>query len=87
LYTKATPGIFPFHGAVDTGDLASAAFQATGKFDHHLSLFIKGVKVCRAGINAESLFARMADFLIESDMGLLIVLKSIEGQLLRDFHQ
>jgi hypothetical protein len=86
LYTEATPGIFPFHGPVDTGNLASAAFQATGKLDHHLSLFIQGVKVCRAGINAESFFAGVADFLIQGDMGFLVVLKSIKGKFLGNLH-
>jgi hypothetical protein len=86
LYTKATPGIFPFHGPVDTGNLASAAFQATGKLDHHLSFFVKGIKVCRTGKNAESFFAGVADFLIKGDMGFLVVLKGIKGKFFRNLH-
>jgi len=31
LYTESTPRVFPFNGAIDTGDLASATFQTTGK--------------------------------------------------------
>jgi hypothetical protein len=77
LYTESTPGIFPFDGAVDTGDLAGAAFQTTGKFDHHLSLFVKGVEVCRTGIDTKTFFTVLADFLIERDMGLFVIFKSI----------
>jgi hypothetical protein len=79
LYTESTPGIFPFDRAVDTGDLAGATFQTTGKFDHHLSLFIKGIEVCRTGINAESFFTGVANFLIKGDMGILIVFKGIQS--------
>ena len=58
--------------------MTGATFQTTGKFDHHLSLFVQGVKVCRTGIDTESFFAGMADFLIKSDMGLLVVFKGIQ---------
>jgi len=87
LYTESTPGVFPLDGAINTSDLASAAFQTTGKFHHHLTLFIKRVEVCRTGINAEPFFAGVADFLIERDMGFFIVFKSIEGQLFGDLHE
>jgi len=86
LYSETTPGIFPFYGPVETGDLTGAAFQTTGKFDHHLSLFVQGVKVCGAGVNAESFFTGVANLLIKSDMGFLVVLKGIQGQLLGDLH-
>jgi hypothetical protein len=77
LYTKSTPGVFPFDRAIDAGDLAGTAFQTTGKFDPHLSLFIKRIEVCRTGVNTESFFAGVADFLIKSDMGFFIVFKGI----------
>jgi hypothetical protein len=77
LYTESTPGIFPFDRAVDAGDLAGAAFQTAGKFDHHLSLFVKGVEVCRTGIDTKTFFTVLADFLIERDMGLFVIFKSI----------
>jgi len=77
LYTESTPGIFPFDGAIDAGDLAGAAFQTTGKLNHHLSLFVKGVEVCRTGIDTKAFFTVLADFLIERDMGLFVIFKSI----------
>jgi hypothetical protein len=49
--------------------------------------FGEGVKVCRAGINAESLSTGVTDLLIKKDMGLFIVLKDIEGQLFDDLHR
>ena len=79
LYTETAAGVFPFDGAIDAGDLTGAAFQTTGKLNHHLSLFVKGVKVCRAGVNAESFFAGVADFLIKRNVGLFVILKSIQG--------
>jgi hypothetical protein len=87
LYTETIPWIFPFHGAVDTSDLAGAAFQTAGKFDHHLSLLGKRIEVCRTGINTETFFAVLTDFLIQSDMRLFIILKGIEGQFLGYLHQ
>jgi hypothetical protein len=86
LYTKTTAGVFPFDGVIDAGDLAGAAFQTSGKLNHHLSFFVKGIKVCRAGINAESFFAGVTDFLIKSDMGLFVIPKSIKSQFFGDFH-
>jgi hypothetical protein len=86
LYTETTPGVFPFDGTIDAGDLAGAAFQTTRKLNHHLSLFVKGVEVCRTGINAESFFAGVADLLIERDMGLFVIFKGIEGQFFGYFH-
>jgi len=86
LYTKATPGIFPLHGTVDTGDLASAAFQASGKLDRHLSLLMKGVKICRARVDAKPFLAYVADFLVQSDMRFLVVFKSIESQFFSNLH-
>jgi hypothetical protein len=77
LYTVSTFGIFPLDGAIDAGDHTGATFQATGKFHRHLSLFVQRVKVGRAGINTEPFFAGMADFLIKSDVGLLVVFKGI----------
>ena len=82
-----TSGVFPFHRAIDAGDHAGATFETAGKFHHHLSFLIQGVKVCRAGIDTETLLAGLADFLVEQDVGLLIVFKGIEGQLLSNFHR
>ena len=82
-----TAGIFPFDRTIDASDHAGATFETSGKFHHHLSLLIQGVEVCRAGIDTESLLASLADFLVQQDMGLLIVFKSIEGQLLSNFHR
>jgi hypothetical protein len=79
LYTETTPGVFPFYRAIDTSNLAGAAFQTTGKFDHHLLLFVKGVKVGGTGINTETFFAGVADFLVKSDMGLFVIFKGVEG--------
>jgi len=82
-----TSGVFPFHRAIDAGDHAAAAFKTAGKFHHHLSFLIQGVEICRAGIDTEPLLADMADFLIEKNMGFLIVFKGIEGQLLSNLHR
>ncbi len=76
-------GVFPFHGAIDAGDHAGATFETTGKFHDHLSFLIQGVEICRAGIDAESFLAGVADFLVEKDVGLFIVFKGIESQLSR----
>jgi len=76
----------PFDRTIDAGDHAGAAFEAAGKFHDHLSFLIQGVKVCRAGIDAETFLTGMADFLIEKNMGFLIVFKGIESQLLSDLH-
>jgi hypothetical protein len=77
LNTKSTPGVFPLDGTIDTGDLAGAAFQTACIFDHHLSFLIQRIKVCRTGINTETFFAAMADFLVKRDMGFFIVFKGI----------
>ncbi len=79
LNSESATGIFPFDGTIDTGDLAGAAFQTAGKFDHHLSFLIQGIEVCRTSINAKTFFAVMTDFLIKLDMGFFIVLKGIQG--------
>jgi hypothetical protein len=79
LYTETIPWIFPFDGAVDTSDLAGAAFQTTGKFDTHLSLLVKRIEVCWTGINTETFFAVLTDFLVDVDMGFFVVFKGIEG--------
>jgi hypothetical protein len=81
-----TSGVFPFHRAIDAGDHAGATFETAGKFHHHLSFLIQGVEVCGTGIDTETLLAGMADFLIQQDMGLLIVFKSIKRKLFGDFH-
>ena len=82
-----TSGVFPFHRAIDAGDHAGPAFETAGKFYHHLSLFIQGVKICRTGIDTEPFLAGMADFLIEKNMGFLIVFKSVKRKLFGDLHQ
>ena len=87
LHTKSTFGIFPFHGTIDAGNHADAAFQTPGKFDGHLFFFGEGLKVCRAGINAESFFTGVTDFLIKKDLELFIVFKGIAGQLFGDLHR
>jgi hypothetical protein len=69
-------GIFPFHGTIDASNHAGAALQTPGKFDGHLFFFPEGVKVCRAGINAESFPAGITDLLIENDMGFFVVLEA-----------
>jgi hypothetical protein len=81
-----TPGISPFDRTVDTGNHTGATLQTTGKFDHHLSLFIEGVKVGRTGIDAEPFLAGLTNFLIEEDVGLLVVFKGIQSELLSDLH-
>jgi hypothetical protein len=86
LNTESTPRVFPPDGPIDAGDLAGSTFQATSKFRHHLSFLVKRVKVGRAGINTEPFFAGLADFLIERDMSLFIIFKSIQSQLLGDLH-
>jgi hypothetical protein len=73
LDTEFTAGIFPFDRAIDAGDHASAAFKTAGELHNHLSLFIQGIQVGRAGIDAEPFLAGMTDFLVEKDMGFLIV--------------
>ena len=82
-----TSGIFPFHRAIDAGDHAGATFETAGKFHHHLSFLIQGVEVCGTGIDTETLLAGMADFLIEKNMGFLIVFKSIKRKLFGNLHQ
>jgi hypothetical protein len=79
LYTETTAGVFPFDGAIDAGNLAGPAFQTTGKLNHHLSLFIKRVKVCRAGIDTKSFFTVVTNFLVKSDMGFFVVFEGIES--------
>jgi hypothetical protein len=86
LHTIVTSGIFPPHRTIDTGDLASAAFQTSGILDQHLSFLVERIKVCGAGINTEPLLAILADVLVEKNMGLLIILKGIESKLLSDLH-
>jgi len=63
--------------AIDTGDLTGSAFQATGKFDHHLSFLVKRIEIGRAGVDTEAFLAGSADFLIELNMALFIVFKGI----------
>ena len=87
LNTKTTARIFPFNGVVDTSDLAGAAFQTTSKFHHHLSLFVKGIEVCRTGIDTKTFFTVLANFLIQRDVGLFVIFKGIESQLLSNLHQ
>ncbi len=77
----------PSHGAIDTGDHTGAAFEATRILHDHLSFLIQGIEIGRAGIDAEPFFAGMASLLIEVDMGLLVVLNSVEGQLFGDLHR
>ena len=79
LDTEAAAGVFPLDGAVDACDLARAAFQATGKFDDDLPLFVQRIKVCRTGIDAETLFTGVADFLVQRDMGFFVVFKGIDS--------
>jgi hypothetical protein len=86
LYAESAPGVFPFNGAIDTGDHTGATFQTTGKLDHHLSLLVKRIEVCRAGIDTETFFTVMTDFLVERDMGLPVIFKGIKSQLLSDLH-
>jgi hypothetical protein len=86
LNAKTTVRVFPFDGAIDTGDLAGAAFQTPSILDHHLPFFVQRIEICRTGINAETLFAGMADVLVQRDMGFFIVFKGIERKLLGDLH-
>ena len=79
LDTKPAFRIFPFHGTIHAGNHAGAAFQTSGKFDGPLVFFVEGVKVCGAGINAESFLTGGTDFLLKKDMGLFVVFKGIEG--------
>ena len=87
LDAKPAFGIFPSNRAVAAGDHARAAFEAAGKFDGHLSFLSQGVKICRAGIDAESFLAGVADLWVEKDVGLFIILKGVESQLFGNFHQ
>ena len=86
LDTKSATGVFPFDGAIDAGDLARAAFQTTGKLNQHFSLFVKGVKVCRASIDTKPFFTIVTNFLVKSDMGFFVVLEGIESKFLSNFH-
>jgi hypothetical protein len=86
LDTKSAFGVVPFDGPIDTGHHACATFEATRKFDGHLPFLGQGVKVCRTGIDAESFLTGVADFLIEMDVGLFVVLEGIERQFLGNLH-
>jgi hypothetical protein len=86
LNTKSTPRVFPFDGTIDAGDLAGAAFQTAGIFDYHLSFLIQRIEVCRAGINTETFFAVMTDFLIDLYVSLFIIFKGIESQFFGNLH-
>jgi hypothetical protein len=86
LYAKSAPGISPFDGAIDASDLAGATFETTCELDHHLSFFIKRIEVCRAGMNTKTFLAVLTDFLVDRDMGLLVVLKSIQCQFIGNLH-
>jgi len=86
LDAKSALGVFPFNGAVDTGNHTGATFKTTREFYGHLPLLGEGVQVCRAGIDAESFLAGVTDLLIKKDVGLFIVLKGIQRQFLGDFH-
>jgi hypothetical protein len=77
LNAKTTTRVFPFDRTIDTGDLAGAAFQTSGILDHHLPFFVQRIEVCRTGINAETLLAVMADFLVKRNMGFLVVFKGV----------
>lgn len=70
-------GVMPFDRTIDAGDHAGPAFKAAGELHYHLSLLIQGIEVGRAGIDAEPLLTGATDFLVEKDMGLLIVFKGI----------
>jgi hypothetical protein len=87
LDTESAPGVFPLNGAIDTGDLTGAAFQATGKLDYYLSLLIKSIEVRWASIDTKVFLTVLTDFLVKRDMGFFVVFKSIEGQFLCDLHQ
>jgi len=86
LDTEFTAWIFPSDRAIDAGDHAGATFETAGEFYDHLSLFIKGIEICRAGIDTEPFLAGMADLLVEKDMSFLVVFKSINGYLFGNFH-
>ncbi len=81
-----TSWIIPFDRAIGASDHTGATFEAAGKFDHHLSLLIQGVEICRTGIDAEPFLAGVADFLVKRDVALLVVFKSIQSKLLSNFH-
>jgi len=87
LDAKPAFGIFPSNRAVDAGDHARAAFETPGKFDGHLSFLGQSVKICRAGIDAESFLAGVADLWVKKDMGFLVVFKGVKSQLFGNFHQ
>jgi hypothetical protein len=86
LDTKTALGVCPFNGTINAGDHTSAAFQAAGKFDHYLSLFIKRIEVCWTGINAKPFFAAFTDLLVEANMRFFIVFKGIERQFVSNPH-
>jgi hypothetical protein len=75
--TALTAGIPPFHGAVNAGNHAGAAFEAAGIFHNHLPLFVQGIEVGRAGIDTETFLAGITDVLVEEDMGFFVVFKGI----------
>ena len=77
LDTKSTTGIFPFDRPIDAGDLAGAALQTSRILDYHLPFFVQRIEICRTSINAEVLFAGVANVLIQPDMGFFIVFESI----------
>jgi hypothetical protein len=86
LDTKSAFGVVPSDGPIDAGNHARATFEATRKFDGHLPFLSQGVKVCRTGIDAESFFTGVADFLIEMDVGFFVVFECIERQFLGNLH-
>jgi len=77
LNAKFTTGVFPFDRTIDTGDLTRAAFQTSCELNDHFPLLVERIEVCRTGINAESFFAEMADFLVKGDVCFFIVLKGV----------
>jgi hypothetical protein len=79
LNSESATGILPFDRTINTGNLAGAAFQATGIFDHHLSLLIQRIEVCRTGINTKTFFAVVTDFLVNLDMGFFVVFKGVQS--------
>jgi len=69
----------PFYRTIDTCHHASPTFKATGELNDHLPFFIKGIKVGWTGIDTESFSAVLTDFLIDLDVGFVIVFKGIES--------
>jgi hypothetical protein len=87
LNAESALGVSPLHGTIDAGDHAGAALETTRILHDHLPFFVEGIEICRTGIDAETFFAWVTDFLVKLDMSFFIILEGIESQLLGNLHE